>query len=945
MDLKIRIFALAKELGIDSKDLIEHCNAAGIKLKNSPLASISPEERDRVLQQMKKGSPSAVAAPATEDVQMTPFARDPMRDAGKIRSIKPVVSRPPLARDRGTVAVEVAPEAPAPEARPAVDTEISPPVETPPPTVAASSALVEEPPASPPSAGGPLRRTAPGAAPEEASPALAPESAPRTATPMRPDDYIAPGGGARAGSSIREMKPRGSIVDEQGQQRRPKAKPKPALPSIAAPPNYRAPVNRTNKKEEAPAQKPDIPLSPDIFGENSPLRDHLNKNAEQKKRRKKGDEPGPPGAVSSTSFIGEEEDKDKRAAVVGPRDRRENWKRSQDRGEPERKKRPIRFRQRGRTEPVSLKTAAELVPPITMRSLSEALGRPAKDLMRILFERGEMTTINQTLSEETALELAMEIGVDLTIRKAKDLEQELVEETEAPEAPENLVDRPPIVTILGHVDHGKTTLLDKIRSANVAAGEAGGITQHIAAYQVEHGGKKITFVDTPGHAAFSEMRARGANLTDIVVLVVAADDGVMPQTVECISHARAANVPMIVALNKSDLPQATEQKVQRILQDLATNHVQPTEWGGETDVIRTSGVTGRGIDDLLETILLSTEMRGLKVNPDRPAVGVCLEAFRDEGRGVLAWFVVQKGTLRVGDIVLCGEAEGRIRAIYDDHDRPIESAGPSAPVKVAGLDSMPGAGDRFSVMHDIEQARAMVQERRQRGRAATLSGRDRPRSMEDILSAARDGSVQDLPLIIKADSQGSIEALRSEIGKFTHPEVRVQIVHEGVGGVNESDVSLAEASHAIIIAFHVVPEERARALAERVGVDIKRYDIIYEVTETIRLSLEGLLLPERKQVMTGRALVLKTFQISRLGTIAGCRVLSGTIERSNRISVSRDQTVLNTYEIASLKRGKDDAREVREGMECGIRLEGFNDIKEGDLLEGYRVDEIKRKLE
>jgi translation initiation factor IF-2 len=939
MDLKIRIFALAKELGIDSKDLIEHCNAAGIKLKNSPLASISPEERDRVLQQMKKGSPSAPAAPATEDVQMTPFARDPMRDAGKIRSIKPVVSRPPLVRDRGPAPVEVAPDVPVAEAETAVDTEISPPAETPPPTVAASSAAVEEPAAPPASAGGPVRRTPPGAAPEEA----APEPAPRPA--MRPDDYIAPGG-ARAGSSIREMKPRGSITEEQGQQRRPKAKPKPALPSIAAPPNYRAPVNRAGKKEELPAQKPDIPLSPDIFGSNSPLRDHLNKNAEQKKRRKKGDEPGPPGAVSSTSFIGEEEDKDKRAAATGvTRDRRANWKRTQDRSEPERKKRPIRFRQRGRTEPVSLKTAAELVPPITMRSLSEALGRPAKDLMRILFDRGGMATINQTLSEETALELAMEIGVDLTIRKAKDLEQELVDETEAPEAPENLVDRPPIVTILGHVDHGKTTLLDKIRSANVAAGEAGGITQHIAAYQVEHGGKKITFVDTPGHAAFSEMRARGANLTDIVVLVVAADDGVMPQTVECISHARAANVPMIVALNKSDLPQATDQKVQRILQDLATNHVQPTEWGGETDVIRTSGTTGRGIDDLLETILLSTEMRGLKVNPDRPAVGVCLEAFRDEGRGVLAWFVVQKGTLRVGDIVLCGEAEGRIRAIYDDHDRPIESAGPSTPVKVAGLDSMPGAGDRFSVMHDIEQARAMVQERRQRGRAATLSGRDRPRSMEDILSAARDGSVQDLPLIIKADSQGSIEALRSEIGKFTHPEVRVQIVHEGVGGVNESDVSLAEASHAIIIAFHVVPEERARALAERVGVDIKRYDIIYEVTETIRQSLEGLLLPERKQVMTGRALVLKTFQISRLGTIAGCRVLSGTIERSNRISVSRDQTVLNTYEIASLKRGKDDAREVREGMECGIRLDGFNDIKEGDLLEGYRVDEIKRTLE
>jgi translation initiation factor IF-2 len=937
MDLKIRIFALAKELGIDSKDLIEHCNAAGIKLKNSPLASISPEERDLVLSQMKKGG--APPPPATEDVQMTPFARETGRDvSGKIRSIKPVVSRPPLARDRVPVTPE--PEAPQPEVRPAplAETEPAPPDE--PSTVAAvTPPTTDESPSPPTAPPGPLRRSATAG---DAAAQATPEMLPNPTGPMRPDEYVPPGG-TRGGSSIREMKPRGNISDsEQAQQRRPKAKPKPALPTIAAPPNYKAPVIRGGKKEEAPAQKPDIPLSADIFGQNSPLRDHLKKNAEQKKKRKK-DEPGQPGAVSSTSFIGEEEDKDKRAAT-GVRDRRENWRRTQDRSEPERKKRPIRFRQR-RAEPVNLKTAAEVSAPITMRSLSEALGRPAKDLLRILFERGEMATINQAVSEETAMELAMELGVDLTIRRAKDLEQELVDETEAPEAPESLHDRPPIVTILGHVDHGKTTLLDKIRSANVAAGEAGGITQHIAAYQVEHGGKKITFVDTPGHAAFSEMRARGANLTDIVVLVVAADDGVMPQTVECISHARAANVPMIVALNKSDLPQATDQKVQRILQDLATNNVQPTEWGGETDVIRTSGVTGRGIDDLLETILLSTEMRGLKANPERPASGVCLEAFRDEGRGVLAWFVVQKGTLRVGDIVLCGEAEGRIRAIYDDHDRPIESAGPSTPVKVAGLDSMPGAGDRFSVMRDIEQARAMVQKRRDRGRAAVLSGRERPRSMEDILSAAREGAVQDLPLIIKADTQGSIEALRSEIGKFSHPEVRVTIVHEGVGGVNESDVALAEASHAIIIAFHVIPEERARLLAERVGVDIRRYEIIYEVTETIKRSLEGLLLPERKQVMTGRALVLKTFQISRLGTIAGCRVLSGTIERSNRINVSRDQTVLNSYDIASLKRGKDDAREVREGMECGIRLEGFNDIKEGDLLEAFRVDEIKRTLD
>ncbi|HUE16848.1 MAG TPA: translation initiation factor IF-2, partial [Planctomycetaceae bacterium] len=467
--------------------------------------------------------------------------------------------------------------------------------------------------------------------------------------------------------------------------------------------------------------------------------------------------------------------------------------------------------------------------------------------------------------------------------------------------------------------------------------------QHIAAYQVKNAeGRKITFVDTPGHAAFSEMRARGANLTDFVVLVVAADDGVMPQTVECISHARAANVPIIVAMNKFDLPGRNEQ---RVLQDLATNNVMPVEWSGDTEVIRTSGVTGAGIDKLLETILLSAELRELKANPNRPAVGVCLEAFRDEGRGVIAWLVVQNGTLHVGDVILCGEADGRIRALYDDLDRPIESAGPSTPVKVAGLDSMPGAGDRFWVMSDIEQAREVAGSRRDRGRAAVLSGRARPRSLEDILTAAREGTVQDLPLIVKADSQGSIEALRSEIGKFAHPEVRVTIVHEGVGGVNESDVALAEASGAIIIAFHVVPEERARALAERVGVDVRRFEIIYEVTETIKRSLEGLLPPERKQVMTGRAVVLKTFQISRLGTIAGCRVLTGTIERSNRINVIRDQTILNSYDIASLKRGKDDARDVRDGMECGIRLEGFNDIKEGDMLEAFRVDEIKRTLD
>ncbi len=825
---------------------------------------------------------------------------------------------------------------------PDVDTE-PPPVQGLPEVEAAS-----EPPAAEPApvpsvvsaapVRGPLRRSASGTDKPSDGSAEAPS---RPAPAIRQEEYVPPGGG-RSSSSIREMKPRGTIIEsaQAQQQRRPKTKAKPALPNVAAPPTYKGPALRGTPKEEAPAQKPDIPLSPDTFSPNSPLREHLKKNVEQKKKRKKGEGEGGLEAASSTSFIGEDEDRDRKTAV---RDRRENWKRtSQDASDAsERKRRAIRFRQR-RNEPVALKTAAELAAPITVRSLSEALGRPAKDLLRILFDRGEVANINQALREETAMELAMELGVDLSIRKAKDVEQELADTIEATDSPEELIERPPIVTILGHVDHGKTTLLDKIRSANVAAGEAGGITQHIAAYQVDRDGRKITFVDTPGHAAFSEMRARGANLTDFVVLVVAADDGVMPQTIECISHARAAKVPMVVAMNKIDLPGRNEQ---RVLQDLAANEVLASEWGGDTDVIRTSAATGKGIDELLETILVSAELRELKANPNRPAVGVCLEAFRDEGRGVIAWLVVQNGTLHVGDVILCGEAGGRIRA-------PVRRSRPSARIgrpfdagQGGGPRQHAGGGRPFlgHVGHRAGARRGRKPSRpRARGRAERPA---RPRSLEDILTAAREGTVQDLPLIIKADSQGSIEALRSEMQKFTHPEVRVTVVHEGVGGVNESDVALAEASGAIIIAFHVVPEERARALAERVGVDIRRFEIIYEVTETIKRSLEGLLPPERKQVLTGRAVVLKTFQISRLGTIAGCRVLNGAIERSNRINVIRDQTILNSYDIASLKRGKDDARDVRDGMECGIRLEGFNDIKEGDMLEAFRVDEIKRTLD
>jgi len=904
--LKIRVFALAKELGLDSKELIDFCNQAGIKVKSSALASITPEEKGVVLKYLE-GQRSAGTATATQE-RLAPSRAEIREVGGKVRSIP--TSKP----RRISSPKKVAPS-----------DEIS----------STGEAVAE----STETTAGPVTGVEENTEQERKAAATQQEiTQGEEMSPISRDDYVPASGGAS--SRIREMKPRGTVPDSAAAQGRPsKVRTKPALPNVAAPPSYSPPKPKHGAVKETPVQKPDIPLTAEVLEPQSPLRAHLQ---EKKKRKTHGNQE--PQVLRDASKRGGKpetiRDSDVRQA------RREKQKRIRlSRDEmgmgTSTRSRPRRRRQKSHA-PVVLKTSAVIELPVTLRGFSEAVGRPIKDLMNYLFQQGQMVTINENISEDICLELALELGVELEFKRERDLEQELAETLVAEDPQEKLVVRPPIITILGHVDHGKTTLLDKIRSEDVAAGEAGGITQHIAAYQVDHNGRKLTFVDTPGHAAFGKMRARGANVTDIVVLVVAADDGVMPQTVECISHAKSANVPIVVAMNKIDLADADEQ---RVLQNLANHEVLPAEWGGDVEVIRTSATTGQGLDDLLETLLVTAELQEFKANLDRPAVGVCLEAFMDEGRGPLAWVIVQKGTLKIGDLVLCGQAFGRIRAIYDDRDQEIKEAGPSTPVKVAGLDTIPSAGAHFFVMTDQEDARKLTESRKHRGRTEVLAGRSRPRTLDDILEAARGGATQDLPLIVKADTPGSLEALRGELEKLEHPEVRVQIVHEGVGGVNESDVSLAEASGAIIIAFHVVPEDRAQQLAEKNQVDIRRYSIIYEVTETIKRALEGLLEPEQVEVATGRALVLRIFHISRYGTIAGCRVLSGTIERSHRVHVIRDQTVLNDYPIASLKREKDDAKEVREGMECGIRLDGFNDVKEGDLLEAFRIDKIKRTLD
>lgn len=949
--MKIRIFSLAKELNMDSKVLIEYCQRLGIVLKNSALASISPEEKDRVLAYIEQGS--SPADTGTKAEPLTPV-RETHRDAGgRVPVIAPPQPRAQTRRDQDDESPVAAEELP-PEVEPEVAEEPAPiaEVEQPEPEVAAPVAAAApevEAPQPPPEVETPEVRSAP---PESTAPlapakpddAVVPPATPERGplSPIRREDYM-----PSSGTGMRTMVARGTISDpgaRGGAAKRPKGRPGPRLPTLAAPPP--PPKSATVASAEGPAQKPDMRLSPDVIQKKQPLQDHIRQHAEEKKKKKHPD-------------VETVEETDKKSVVKGGKaavgaglqtvrkDRQERRHRGAtttaeedySRKRPRGRSHSMRGRSRGPALP--LKTSAEIESPISIRSLSAAIGRPANLLVRSLMQRGTLATINSSLDDETALELAMELGIDLQIKRQRDIEEELEQLAGPHTEGEDLISRPPIITILGHVDHGKTTLLDKIRSANVAGGEVGGITQHIAAYQVEHQGHKITFLDTPGHAAFGEMRARGANVTDIAVLVVAANDGVMPQTIEAISHARAAGVPMVVAMNKIDLPEKNEN---RVLQELAAQNILAAEWGGDTEVVRTSGTTGEGIEQLLETLLTVAELGELQTSASTRSHGVCLEAFLDEGRGVIAWLIVQEGTLRKGDVVLCGGAYGRIRTMYDDLDREIEEAGPSTPIKVSGLDIVPGAGDRYFVMDDLEEARSVAMTRRDRGREQVLSQRGRPQTLEDIVNAAQAGEVRDLPVIIKADTPGSGEALKGELLKFQHPEVRVNILHEGVGGVNESDVYLASASGAIIVAFHVVPEDRAQALADREGVEIRRYGIIYEVADDIKNALEGLLKPERVEVTTGRAVVLQTFAISRFGMIAGCRVLNGNIERTNRIHVIRDQRILNDYNIASLKRNKDDVREVRDGLECGIRLEGFNDLKEGDIFQAYKVEEVKRKL-
>ncbi len=935
--LAVRIYALAKELKVDSKELVDICTKAGVPGKGSALASLTEEEVEKV-QQFLKGGGSAKAKP-TKPAPVAPQRPTEPARTGKMPVIvtpKPALPTRSKLADPGESTEQLEPVAEQPEV-----------VEIP---IAATSTAAE---ASPP--------------PVEASRRPGP-----LAGAMGRERYIGPGAMSGkipvVGVESRQGERKKQDGGGQSERSRPAVK-------LAPMPKTRQPSPQQTSSEP-PAQKPDLRLPAELLGASKqgakPLAAHLRRHErtldeEKKQRGLKGlRPPGSPAPLPA----GEEEDR--RGKGKGRRGKGGTTEGESEEGKPmlggreqrqlarrrvsptlDGEERPQRFGRRPRRMVSSgASTAAprkELVTvqlPCTVRELSEAAGVSAPEILRILMAEGVVTNITSLMDPDMTELVAAELGIKVEFKQAVSLEDEVISNLENQvDDPEDMIERPPVITFLGHVDHGKTSLLDRIIGINVVSGESGGITQHIRAYSIEKNGKRISFVDTPGHEAFTEMRARGANVTDIAVLVVAADDGVMPQTEEAISHARAAEVPIVVALNKIDLPGIN---LERVYTGLSTNELQPSEWGGEIEVVKTSATKGTGIDELLDTLFTVAELHEYKANPKRPATGTCLEAQQESERGIVAKILVQNGTLHVGDVLVCGDSYGRVKAMYDTlTNKRIEEAGPSIPVNITGLDSAPSAGSRFYVLDDIAQAREIASHRSANERRTALgeSGYQHVtlESLFDRLDLS--GEPQRLNIILRADVRGSIEAIEKELAKLDHPEVKVRLLQKSVGGITEADVTLADASDAIIIGFNVVPDDKARAMADKTGVQVRRYEVIYKITDDLKLALEGMLKPEEREVEQGRVLVQQVFKISRVGTIAGCRVLSGVVERNSRARIIRDSTIIGDYAIDTLRREKDDAKEVREGYECGIKLAGYNDIKEGDLFEVYKVEEIQRKFD
>jgi translation initiation factor IF-2 len=944
--LAVRIYSLAKELKLDSKELVDLCAHIGISGKGSALASLTDDEEVKVREHLKGGA----AKPVARGGASGPVAPERPAQPSKIGSKMPVITAPrptgplggvrrpaneppPVEIEEPVAAVETASEA---ESAPAVEAEEAAPAAP----IAAQATRTPAPPAEPegPRSPGPLARV------------------------MRRDDYMGPGAQGGKPPSLEDLKTSarggaggGNKPGGSGQRVRPAIKMAP-MPTVEPPkPGRQAPGG--------PAViKPDMKLPADALkaskSGSKPLAAHLRRHEDALATVKRAKELAPApedakGGVRGRKGKGGKAEEGEAPLLGGREERQLARRRAVPLGGEE--DRPIRGPRRSARRPkrtganttAPRKERITIQLPCTVRELSEVAGVPGSDILRILMSEGVMGTLNTQMDPDMTELIASELGIAIDFTVATSLEDQLLAGLrDVEDAEEDLVSRPPIITFLGHVDHGKTSLIDRIIGTNVVSGESGGITQHIRAYQIEKDGKRISFVDTPGHEAFTEMRARGANVTDIAVLVVAADDGVMPQTEEAISHARAAEVPIVVALNKIDLPGVD---INRIYQQLAANELLPSEWGGDVEVVKTSATQGTGMDELLDTLLTVAELHNYQANPARAALGTCLEAQQMSDRGVMAKVIVQNGTLKVGDIVVCGQAYGRVKSMHDtlNSKTRYDEAGPSMPVNLWGFNEAPGAGEHFYVLDDIAQAREIAETRAREERVTVLGGKAGDHvTLENLFDRLEGtGEAATLNIILRADVRGSIEAIQKEFQKLEHPEVRIKLLQSTVGGISEADVMLADASDAIIIGFNVVPDEKARAMADQRGVQVRRYEVIYKITDDLRLALEGMLKPEEREVELGRALVQQVYKISRVGAIAGCRVLSGIVTRDGRARIIRDSTIVGDYAIDTLRREKDDAKEVREGLECGIKLSGYNDIKEGDLLEVYRVEEIGRTFD
>jgi translation initiation factor IF-2 len=1013
----VRIYSLAKELNLDSKELVGICNRIGITGKGSALASLDDEEIGRVKSHLANADGPKAEATRSPDAPSRPEMKRPQAPVrvGKPKSIGrpgpigasiPAPKTPSTAPTRRSslseqlaarnsaatieaeeesraaesttdevdevIADEAATEdAAADAASPATDGSQDTDVESK-AAKAPTSDVADEQSSSTKEADtaskseGRAASTTP--APEEESEPSprADSSNGRSQESRPPNSPLRPG--RRDGGKIRVIGSRSSTPrseEDKAEDAKKRRKDRKPVINLASIPKAATPPLASKSKEPA-AQKPEIKLTKDLIASSQssgptgaeakgtddrksarkPQKGGLTefKEAAEKALRGKGSEEEDQAAKKRKSGLGSRDERSRR--------RNKNLRPGQfdhDGGGRRYGGRPPKRKGTNTAAPRKENIGLEL--PCTVRSFSEAAGVPAARVLRSMMELGEMVNINAQLDAEMAMTLATHLGVEIDFKEPESLESARIGEIEnLVDAPEDLVERPPIVTFLGHVDHGKTSLLDYLIGTRIVTGEAGGITQHIRAYQVEKDNRKISFVDTPGHEAFTEMRARGANVTDIAVLVVAAEDGIMPQTEEAISHAKAAGVPIVVAINKIDLEGADAN---RVMTQMTEHELTPSEWGGDVEVVKTSAITGEGMDELLETILTVAELHDYRANPKRAALGVCLESEQAASRGVMAKVVVRTGTLRVGDIVVCGGSHGRVKALYDtlQTTKQLTEVGPSVPVNISGFDKPPAAGEKFYVLDDIAEAREIAESRANQSRSDTLSISTPKVSFEafqELLQSGKLGVAEDrviLNLIIRADARGSLEAIEKELGKLEHPEVELRILQRSVGGISVADVTLASASEAVIVGFNVIPDEAARMLADERKVEIRRYEIIYNLANDIKAIVEGRLKPEERVVELGRALVKQVFSISRVGTIAGCYVVQGSIERGCRMRVNRDGRTIGDYALDALRRHKDDVKEVPRGMECGIKLGGFNDIKQDDILEAYRVDEVARTLD